>query len=214
LRDKYFELAGDHYSFRDDPRRSLIFGLHDLAQDAPISRLDLLVCRNTLMYFNAEAQAKILARLHFALKDDGFLFLGKAEMLLTHANLFRPVDLKSRIFTKVPKENLRDRMLVLAQAGNLEASNHLAQGVRLRDAAFNVTPVAQVVVDLDGNLAMANDQARPTFSLHPKDVGRPIQDLELSYRPVELRSLIEQAYAEQRTIRLTNVERPFPEGDI
>ena len=66
----------------------VIFGRHDLIQDAPISRIDLLVCRNTLMYFNAETQARILDRFHFALDDGGYLFLGKAEMLLTHA---RPV---------------------------------------------------------------------------------------------------------------------------
>jgi two-component system CheB/CheR fusion protein len=54
------------------------------------------------MYFNAETQAQILARFHFALNPTGFLFLGRAEMLLTHANLFVPVDLKCHIFTKVP----------------------------------------------------------------------------------------------------------------
>ena len=60
----------------------MIFGRHDLVQDAPISRLDLLVSRNTLMYLTVESQAHILARLHYALNDTGFLFLGKAEMLL------------------------------------------------------------------------------------------------------------------------------------
>jgi len=130
LREKYFELAGNRYVFRADLRRSIIFGRHDLVHDAPISRLDLLVCRNVLMYFNAETQAHILARLHFALNDIGYLFLGKAEMLLTHANLFNPADLKHRIFTKTSKVNLRDRLIVLAQAGDAEAVNHLGQQVR------------------------------------------------------------------------------------
>jgi two-component system, chemotaxis family, CheB/CheR fusion protein len=58
-------------------------GDHD-RQDAPISRIDLLVCRNALMYFNAETQARILTRFHFALANTGVLFLGKAEMLLSH----------------------------------------------------------------------------------------------------------------------------------
>src|SRR5207249_832402 len=57
LRDRYFEAGSGRYVFRTDLRRSVIFGRHDLVQDAPISRLDLLVCRNTLMYFNAETQA-------------------------------------------------------------------------------------------------------------------------------------------------------------
>ncbi len=109
LREQYFEPSRTHYTFRNDLRRCVIFGRHDLVQDAPISRLDLLVCRNTLMYFNAETQGRILARFHFALKNTGFLFVGKAEMLLTHVNLFNPVQLKYRIFSKVPKLTLRDR---------------------------------------------------------------------------------------------------------
>jgi two-component system, chemotaxis family, CheB/CheR fusion protein len=80
LRQKYFEPTGNRYIFRQDLRRSVIFGRHDLLQDAPISRLDLLVCRNTLMYFNSETQGRVLARFHFALNDRGFLFLGKAEI--------------------------------------------------------------------------------------------------------------------------------------
>jgi two-component system, chemotaxis family, CheB/CheR fusion protein len=61
-----------------------------LIQDAPISRLDLLCCRNTLMYFNAETQSQVLKRMHFALRDTGYLFLGRAEMLITQARLFPP----------------------------------------------------------------------------------------------------------------------------
>ena len=76
---RYFEKSNDRYVFRPDLRRSLIFGRHDLVQDAAISRIDLLICRNTLMYFNAETQARILARFHFALHRNGYLFLGRAE---------------------------------------------------------------------------------------------------------------------------------------
>src|SRR5579883_893892 len=54
LRDKYFTQSGDDYCFRVDLRRTVIFGRHDLVQDPPISHLDLLLCRNTLMYLNAE----------------------------------------------------------------------------------------------------------------------------------------------------------------
>jgi two-component system CheB/CheR fusion protein len=88
LLERYFETVGNRYTFRKDLRRSVIFGRNDLVQDAPISRIDLLVCRNTLMYFNAETQARILSRFHFALAPAGVLFLGKAEMLLSHTNLF------------------------------------------------------------------------------------------------------------------------------
>jgi two-component system CheB/CheR fusion protein len=214
LLKKYFEPVGTQYNFRSDLRRAIIFGRHDLIQDAPIPRLDLVACRNTLMYFNAEVQARVLARFHFALNDRGLLFLGKAEMLLTHTSLFVPMNLKHRVFTKVPTPHLRDRLLVLAQAGSSEANNHVMRHVRLRDVAFDVVETAQVVIDLDGNLVLANERARAFFGLHRRDLGRPFQDLELSYRPLELRSRIEQVYASRRPTRMVNVERPLPNQNV
>src|SRR5215470_10233674 len=147
LRSRYFESQGSRLVFRSSLRRVLIFGRHDLMQDAPISRLDLLICRNTLMYFTAESQGRILARFHYALNDDGFLFLGRAEMLLTHAALFTPIDLKQRLFAKVPRLQLRDRLLLLAQAGNNDATSHVARQLRLRELAAEAGPHAQIVVD-------------------------------------------------------------------
>ncbi|MEH2358027.1 CheR family methyltransferase [Nostoc sp.] len=207
LRQKYFEIIGNRYVFRQDLRRSVIFGRHDLLQDAPISRLDLLVSRNTLMYFNSETQGRILARFHFALNDHGYLFLGKAEMLLMHSNLFTPLDLKNRIFTKVSTVNLRDRLLVMANLVDEESSSRLARNLRLREMGFDTAPIAQIIIDTNGTLVMVNEQARTLFALSPKDLARPFQDLELSYRPVELRSLIERAYTERRPVSLSNVER-------
>ncbi len=101
LRDKYFTIVGKSYVFKSDLRDSIIFGRHDLIQDAAISHLDLLVCRNTLMYFNSQTQSKILSRFHSALNDYGFIFLGRAELLLSHAHLFSPKTLKHRIFKKI-----------------------------------------------------------------------------------------------------------------
>ncbi|MFB3765039.1 MAG: protein-glutamate O-methyltransferase CheR [Methanotrichaceae archaeon] len=101
LRDKYFQIIGGTYIVRPNIRRSVVFGRHNLTHDAIIPHLDLLICRNTLMYFNAETQASILSKFHFALNDPGYLFLGRAELLLMHSNLFTPANLKCRIFVKV-----------------------------------------------------------------------------------------------------------------
>ena len=112
--------------FDKELRRSVIFGRHDLIQDAPISRVNVLMCRNTLMYFNNEAQSRILARFHFGLGDSGVLFLGKAEMLLTLGHLFAPLELKRRVFRKVSKDNWRERMAIMTQANaeeTLEAAD-------------------------------------------------------------------------------------------
>ncbi len=205
LRRKYFEENISQYNFRTDLRNCVIFGRHDLVQHAPISRLDLLVCRNTLMYFNAETQARILSRFHFALKENGFLLVGKAEMLVSHFHLFNPANLKYRFFSKVPQASLRDHSLVMAAVGN-EASISLVETRHWREEAFETLPLAQIVVDIDGNLVMANQQARSLFGIAHNDIGRHLQDLEISYRPAELRSPIQQAYTERRSLLISDVE--------
>jgi two-component system CheB/CheR fusion protein len=214
LVDRYFELAGERYIFRTDLRRSLIFGRHDLVQDAPISRLDLLVCRNTLMYLTAETQARVLARLHYALNDGGHLFLGRAEMLLADTNLFAPVDLRHRVFTKEPRVTLRDRLLAVTQTGDLEAGRDLGRQIRMMELVTDAMPAGQVVVDSAGQVVLINERARSWFRLGTRDVGRPLQDLEISYRPLELRSLIERAYAERRSVSALGIERRTGDGDV
>ena len=201
----FFEQSNNTYSFRKELRRSVIFGRHDLIQDAPISKIDLLICRNTLMYFNADTQARIIARFHFALRDHGFLCLGKAEMLLTYSNAFAPVELKRRIFTKVSRLNSREQLLIM-QMGNEDISGQTSISRRLRELAFDQTPLACFVIDANGALTLVNEQARLLFNITNRDVGRPLQDLEISYRPVELRSCIEQAYSQRRSLILRDVE--------
>ena len=95
---RYFERVDQRYAFRKDLRRTLIFGRNNLIADAPISRLDLLICRNTLMYLNAETQARILRHFHFALRDPGVLMLGKSEMMIPTAISSRRATSSSRIF--------------------------------------------------------------------------------------------------------------------
>ena len=209
----YFERHGDQYIFRKDLRRSVIFGRNDLVQDAPISRIDLLVCRNTLMYFNAETQTKILGRLHFALAPRGVLFLGKAEMLLSHTRIFDPVDLKRRVFRKTIGRPGRGRELrragVQPRPDRRDRQPRPAAGVRVLRG-----PVAQVVITGDDIVALVNQQAELVFGLSNRDVGRPLRDLEMSYRPVELRAYVEQAKVERRGIRIKDVEWQRGPGEV
>jgi two-component system, chemotaxis family, CheB/CheR fusion protein len=214
LVEKYFEQHNHRCVFRKDLRRVVIFGRHDLVQDAPISRVDLLTCRNTLMYFNAETQSRILTRFHFALNDGGFLFLGRAELLFTHSQLFTPVDLRRRIFTKVGTSSPRERFHAMATYNRGEAATQLAQHVRFREAALEGSPAAHLAVDLNGFVALANERARALFGLALRDLGRPLQDLELSYRITGLRAGIEQAQSERRPVSLTEVEWPTSAGDV
>jgi two-component system, chemotaxis family, CheB/CheR fusion protein len=190
LQEKYFEPRDDErLVVKQELRRTVIFGRHDLVSDAPISRVDLISCRNTLMYFNAEAQSRIYRNFHFALHPHGYLFLGKSEMLLTRTDMFSPIDLKRRVFERVTRAGEhRDVPPRLVSVQEL-----------LRRAVFESATIAQVVVDADGVLVEANSRARAQFRLDERDIGRPFQDLELSYRPLELRSRMDRAASERHS---------------
>ena len=205
IRGRYFEQQGERYVFRTDLRRSIIFGRNDLVQDAPISRVDLLLCRNTLMYFNAETQAKIVGRFHFAMNEDALLFLGKAEMLPSHGEFFQPLDLKRRFFRKVPRVATNGGRS-LAAGGLTALATDVNDITTLRAEGLAGSPIATMLVNTDGLLVFSNQRADALFGLTPRDLGRPFRDLEVSYRPVELRRYIDQVTSERRSAWIREVE--------
>lgn len=216
LLSKYFEQAKGHYTVNKELRRGVIFGRHDLVQDAPISRIDLLVCRNTLMYFNTEIQLRILDRFHFALNDGGFLFLGKAEMLFTRNHSFTAVDLRQRIFIKVSDYNLRLRDIIpgMQPSQTRQFEPEIVNRIRIHETAFEIDPIAQIIIDLNNSVLLVNAQARTLFDLNLRDIGRLLQDLEISYRPVELRSHIDQVRNNRCNVTLKDVEFPTSEQEM
>jgi two-component system CheB/CheR fusion protein len=196
LRERYFQQQNHGFAFRNDLRRTVIFGRNDLHRDPPISRVDLLVSRNTLMYFGGDVQQRILANFYFALNRGGFLVVGKAEALQSGRNFFVPYNLKRRIFVK---DGSADSNFRLPRVPVLETPNP-DEPPDLGDAAFEHAPTAQVVVDEQNRVAGINQAARTLFSLRHRDVGRQLQDLELSYRPLELRSLIDEVRADRHAV--------------
>jgi len=213
LRHKYFDRAGSRWLFKKEHRRGVIFGRHELLDDAPISRVDLLLCRNTLMYFNQEAQSRIVSRFHFALRDGGFMVLGKAEMLLNFTGIFEALDIKRRVFRKVRGAVLPREQVLGYPAAREERQIGMAMSTRLREIAFDQDPISQLVVDARGTLVLANTRARDLFNLTARDIGRPLQDLELSYRPVELRSCIDDAHQRRQSVQLREVAWPTGSRD-
>jgi two-component system CheB/CheR fusion protein len=204
LHDKYFEQSNGRCVIHKDLRRAVIFGRNDLVKDAPISRVDLLACRNTLMYMNSETQRNLLGRLHFALSPKGTLFLGHAEMLLSHSDRFVPLNLKHRVFRKVPGSHGLERYD--PAAAMYDRHGDLPGLTTVRDMAFRANPVAQIVVTGEDTVAMINQQAEIMFGLSARDIGRLLRDLEVSYRPVELRNYLEQAKVERRSARIQDVK--------
>lgn len=213
LRPKYFRPLDGHFVFHTELRRGVIFGRHDLTTDAPISRVDLLVCRNTLMYFNPDTQARILARFHFALNAGGYLFLGRSEMLLTHTNLFTPIELKFRLFAKAQESPAEERMTGLPPAG-LTRRTLVRELDVLEKAGYEQSPVAQAVIDRRGVLVSANQRARTLFNLEPAALGRPFGELPPSAIPAEVRDTVDRALKEMTTVEAGKVKWPLANGSI
>ena len=213
LLDKYFERTNHHYVFNRDLRKCVIFGCHNVVKDAPISRINLLVCRNLLIYLEAETQDVVLPRLHYALASEGYLFLGKAETQLARSALFKPIEMKHRIFVKVPQEWRRTVGGGVALARDTRPDVPVSH-MRLLEAVLNEAPVAYLVVDEGGVVSLANAAARHLLSVGEADIGRPFQDLPVSYRPLELRGPIEEALRERRTVRVEHQEYHLSSNEI
>ena len=90
-----------HWQVRKELRESVIFATHNLFEDPPYSRMDLICCRNLLIYLEPETQQRVLKLFHFGLQSEGFLFLGPAESVGEHEGRFRAVSKKWRIFRRV-----------------------------------------------------------------------------------------------------------------
>src|SRR5215831_9927506 len=188
--------------FRGDLRRALICGRHDLVQDPPISRIDLVTCRNTLMYFTAEVQAKILASFHFALNPGAYLFLCKAEALVTRRQMFDVVDLRQHIFRK--DGNPTDISLLASLSPGRPKGPRKTAG-QLTEGVFEHNMVAQVVLDASGTIALANRAARRLLSIGSTELGRHFRDAEFSFRPADLRTAVERVIRERRPVNLYDI---------
>ena len=97
-RRRYFIQDGGTSVLTKDVRDLCIFSPHSVVRDPPFSRIDLLSCRNLLIYFGSEVQNQVIPTFHYALRPGGYLFLGTSESVRQFGDLFTPVDKKQRIF--------------------------------------------------------------------------------------------------------------------
>ncbi|HEX7862196.1 MAG TPA: chemotaxis protein CheB [Verrucomicrobiae bacterium] len=97
---RFFVKEHNGYRVRREVREVVLFASHDLLKDAPFSRLDLISCRNLLIYLNREAQNRVFEIFHFSLKPEGLLFLGSSESVEDGSQLYRVLDKKYRIYIR------------------------------------------------------------------------------------------------------------------
>ncbi|WP_299138299.1 CheR family methyltransferase [uncultured Tateyamaria sp.] len=113
LIERYFERTGEYHQVRQTLRRAVVFSPHDLLRDPPFTRMDLVSCRNVMIYLTEEAQQKLLALFHFSLNKDGYLFLGPSETTGKLQREFTQISQRWRIFRKTRDVRLMESTRLL-----------------------------------------------------------------------------------------------------
>jgi two-component system CheB/CheR fusion protein len=122
---QFFRKTADGYQIDYAVRRRCRFAHHDLTSDAPYPNLDLILCRNVLMFMSAALQRRVLAALHRGLEPGGFLMLGQAETVTAAAHLFVAEDAEHRLYAKQAVTGYRR---AAGGADGLSPSRHPATG--------------------------------------------------------------------------------------
>ena len=214
---RYFLRDGQLWRLRRDLRRWCIFGAHNLAQSPPLSHVDLLVCRNVLIYFTGSLQDRIISRFQYSVRDGGFMFLGRSESLLARSKLFTPVNLKWRIFQRVPS-SIRGELPLTRP----DSSTHFAEPYeraepgRVRvQRTLEALPSPVIVVDPVDTVLTWNPAAEALFeipSVHA--MGRNFRDLDVSYRVEGLRARLEDVKVRQATARMDGITLTRRGGEL
>ncbi len=114
---RFFAAGTDGFSVRQEIRELCTFSAHSLIRDPPFSRIDLISCRNLLIYLNAELQDRVFLTFHYALAPNGVLILGSSETVSRQANLFHTLDRRHRIYTRGSGQSDISSVYQLAQGG-------------------------------------------------------------------------------------------------
>ncbi len=105
---RFFDIHGEDVQVKSDVRKLVLFSTHDVIRDTPFTQVDLLSCRNLLIYLNNETQEHVIAKFHFSLVKGGILFLGPSESPVGATDEFEVLDSRWRIYRKRREFSLRD----------------------------------------------------------------------------------------------------------
>ena len=213
---RWFVKEGDTYCVVKELREMCIFSQHNLIKDAPFSRLDLVSCRNLLIYLNADLQNRVIPLFHFALRPGGFLFLGNSENVTRHSKLFVTVDRRYRIFKHVegltrvlpdfPLTANADRRGVteVPRTARVNTSNGAALAKQAERIMERYAPAYLIV---DENHDVVHFSGRTGKYLDPPTGLASLNVLNLVHRDLrmDLRSALHRAESERTTIRVNGL---------
>ena len=205
---RFFTPLDGHYQIKKEVRDVVIFALHNLTKDAPFTRLDLLVCRNLLIYLSAELQKTILPIFHYALNPGGILFLGPSENLNGFQDLFAPLDVKWRILRRTEGPASLRRMLgfpfsmTLHPTTNAPAPDPMHLTSIRKDGAFaslvqrvllrQYTPPA-VVINPKGEILFVNGRTGRYLEPAPGLSGMNVFEMAREQLNYELSAAVQKA---------------------
>ena len=180
---RFFSRIDIGYRVLKELRDAVMFAPQNLVNDPPFSHLDLISCRNLLIYMKPELQRQVLQVFHFALKRDGLLALGKSETAGNHGDLFMPVSQRARIFRRIGPARLPERHIRAPAGEPRTASSNpfstpggtLNEYARLiRDSLVDQHISAAVLTNREGQALYFYGSMRP-YVLPP--AGPPTHDL-------------------------------------
>ena len=215
--EQFFVKEDGHYRVRNALREICLFAKHNLLNDPPFSRVDLVSCRNLMIFLNADLQQRVIPILHYALRPEGYLFLGPSESITQHAALFAPIAKKSRIFVarRDGLKHLPDLQLGQARSGRGPAA--VAAGAKrlggepgarqqkIQRILENYAP-AYVVVDADCQIV---DSSRRTGRYLELGGGTPdlnVFNMARESLRLDLRAAIHQAIKSGRQVVRKSIE--------
>jgi two-component system CheB/CheR fusion protein len=212
---QYFNKDDDRYRIRKTLRDRILFASHNLLRDPPFSRLDLISCRNLLIYLNRDVQVKVLQTFHFALKPGGYLFLGSSESAESVSDYFIPVDKKNRIYRargvgrslhyQGPTSAVYGARMPEISRAKLPGKRQ-ASYAELHQRALAQYAPPSVVIDREGNLVHVSDQAGQFLRMAGGEPSRNVLALVLPELRLELRSAMYQAAQHDTSVECRPIE--------
>ncbi|MCQ8239564.1 CheR family methyltransferase [Rhizosaccharibacter radicis] len=215
--ERWFVREGDTYCVSKELREMCVFSPHNVVKDAPFSRIDILSCRNLLIYLNADIQNRVISIFHFSLRPAGVLFLGSSENVSRHPKLFTPIDRRSRVFRRletatriVPDFPLTPHALVAGAPSVAPAA--IAPLPRLsptvnRQAEAVAERYAPAYVVVDTQFDVLHFSGRTGRFLEPVAGAATLNLINLVHRDlrIDLRSALHRALSENRRVEMQHL---------
>jgi two-component system CheB/CheR fusion protein len=211
---RFFVKEGNYYRIKKELREMILFAPHNVLRDPPFSRLDLISCRNLLIYLNRETQERVMEIFHFALVPNGYLFLGSSETADSVPNLFGAINKKYRIYSRRPVHTGLAVPPKMPQVGQWQVTlpQRKPYGIR-RDAAFSLGEVhykllesiapPAILVNSDFTLLYLSDSASRFVRMKG---GEPSNNLLKLVHPDLLPDLRAALFAAQRRHKVSEFE--------